>query len=116
MATGNDGPKRMNSSRYGDEAQGRSGRALAHLDRMCNFRVDEGYELLRLNVRLGIVDHVETLAVVSIKDEEGQFWVGFNSSMLPSEAIVGAINRVLNGSMKWKRDEPRQSSEKSSSE
>jgi hypothetical protein len=116
VATGNDGPKRNPRDRYGVEAQERAGRALAQLDRMCNYSQMANTGLQRLSVRLGVVDHIETLVVVSIMDEDGEFWVGFNSSMLPSEAIVGAINRVLNGTMKWKEDEYRQRSTESGSE
>jgi hypothetical protein len=94
--------------------QERAARALAELDRAMSMANYEQWGLERINIRLGLVDYTETLVTVVMVDTDGQKWVGFNGSMLPSEAIIGAINRVLNDSMKWRKDSERPSQAKGS--
>jgi hypothetical protein len=85
----------------------RSGNAMALLDRLAGGLEVHDVEVSGLKIRLGVTDQIETLVVVTAVGEDGTPLVGFNGSMVPSDALVGAINRVVNGQMKWRLDEYR---------
>jgi len=104
-----DGGKRIErpkESDWGtDSFDKRAGRAMAELDALCSGKRPSAPELRGLKVRLGVTDETETLVIVTAWDDAGAPIVGFSQGMTPSEALVGAINRVVNGSMKWKEDQ-----------
>lgn len=99
--------------RRNDEAGGvgpaaeRAGKALAQLDRMCSTYWPGEFQIGSIKVRLGETDNTETLVIVCGELSDGTPVVGFSSALVPSEALVGAINRVVNGSMKWRDDDYR---------
>jgi hypothetical protein len=78
---------------------------LSNLDRIAGNYWTGELELTGLKIRLGVVDHFDTMVVVTAQGGDGGPIVAFNSANLPSEAVAGAINRFLNGSLKWKVDE-----------
>jgi len=82
----------------------RVGEALAWLDRMCSESYTGEYNLQVVKLRLGITDEVETLCIVEALGPDGGPVVGFNGAQTPTEALVGAVNRIKNGAMKWKVD------------
>jgi hypothetical protein len=83
----------------------RMGDAMAVLDRLCAKGAPGGVEMQGLKMRLGVTDSMPTLVIVMALDGEGAPIVGFNEAMSPAEALIGAVNRIANGSMKWKEDQ-----------
>jgi len=83
----------------------RYGTALAQLGRIASMRWSGDYELTGLKVRLGVVDHFDTMVIITARHIEGAYLVAFHSANMPEEAVAGAINRFLNGSLKWRDDE-----------
>lgn len=84
---------------------GRALAALANLDRTARSGWSGEYELTGLKVKLGYIDHTDTMVIVTALDGQGAPVVAFHSANLPSEAIMGAVNRFLNGGLKWRDDE-----------
>lgn len=85
----------------------RAGRALAQLDRMCSAYWPGEVLISTVKLRLGETDNTETLVVVCGELSDGTPVVGFSTALVPSEALVGAINRVVNGNMNWRQDDYR---------
>lgn len=81
--------------------------ALSLLDRMCSTRWGGEYELQTIKLRLGTTDEIETLCIVEGLGPDGSPVVAFNGAQTPSEALIGALNRIKNGQMKWRADEYR---------
>jgi hypothetical protein len=100
-------PERLRDSvRYDQSHTDRVAHALGALDRMMHMHYAEEWGLRKVNMRLGVVDYTETLVTVVMVDEEGVEWVGFHAALSPSEALMGAVNRVVNGTMKWRKSKP----------
>jgi hypothetical protein len=87
-----------------DDRQRKYGRAVKDLDRIASTGWGGGVELQSIKVRFGVTGHVDTLVVLTAKDHEGAPVVAFYNHEEPSEALVGAIRKVLNGSHKWRPD------------
>jgi hypothetical protein len=97
--------RREESGPGSDRWAKRVARALMELDRMCDVDSGRQIELRALKMRLGETDHEETLVIVTAWDDAGAPIVCFSQGMTPSEALVGAINRIANGSVTWKEDQ-----------
>lgn len=89
------------------EHERRMVRGLMVLDRMCSGAYDGEVDVQTIKLKLGVADHVETMAIVTALGSDGTPLVGFHTAMEPSEALVGALNRVENGAMRWRIDEYR---------
>jgi hypothetical protein len=81
--------------------------AMRQLDLMCMAEYSGEVVPTMIKLRLGVTDEVETLCVVEATGPDGGPLVGFNGAQTPTEALVGAINRVRNGQMKWRVDDGR---------
>lgn len=81
--------------------------ALHQLDWMCSSRYSGEMVPTSIKLRIGVTDEVETLCIVEAVGGDGTPVVGFNGAQSPSEALIGAINRIRNGQMKWRVDEYR---------
>jgi hypothetical protein len=103
---GSESKKTRDSARYGEIHTERVVHALMALDRMMHMHQVESYGLRKISMRLGVVDYTDTLVTIVMVDEEGAEWVGFHGALSPSEALMGAINRVVNGTMKWRKSKP----------
>ncbi len=98
---------KLENERRDHVLQGRYGRSLETLDRMSFHAYTGEVEIHSVRVRLGILDQLESLCVVIGTNADGLPVVGFNSALSPGEALMGALNRIENGQMKWKEDEYR---------
>lgn len=75
------------------------------LDEMMS--VDEGDDMAIRELRIKKnASGAEDYLVVVKGDLEGQRYVVFHAGTKPSEAIVGALNRIRSGEAKWKVDKP----------
>lgn len=100
-------PDEVKRERASVAREDRTAAALRQLDLMCMREYSGEYLVRAIKLRLGITDEIETLCIVEATDGSGQPVVGFNGAQTASEALVGAINRIRNGQMKWKVDEYR---------
>jgi len=91
--------------RLGETYARRCAVALVELDRLCSGHAAGMPEIVALKMKIGTTDQMRTLVIVSALDEEGGPMVAFHDGMSPSEALVGAVNRILNHDIKWKEDQ-----------
>lgn len=63
-----------------------------------------GIELVGLSLRAPTRENPEYLVTLRGLDADGQPLVAFHSAMTLGDALAGAVNRQLNGGLKWKPD------------
>jgi len=89
---------------FGDEMRA-VGEALLELGLAHERYKREGNELVDIRLKAPSDEGGEWLVVIRASFE-GTRYVGFHSSFRPEEAVRGAVNRVLNGQMKWREETP----------
>jgi len=94
--------KEDEGSRYSDE---RFGIMAASLDRMVSRHWSGEVDVTGLKLKLGNDTVVETLVILTGVWGDGTPVVAFHSAAPVSEAIAGAMRRLMNGTLKWKEDE-----------
>ena len=88
-----------------DRRKAKAGSAVMNLDRLTHPSWSGEIEIVSFRLRLGQPGHEENLVVVQGVNGSGEPVVAFHSADEASDALVGAINRVLNGQLRWKADE-----------
>jgi hypothetical protein len=88
-----------------DQQIQRLGLALGLLDHICSAGWTGEVELLNIKVRLGSPGGEETLVIVTGTWGDGTPVVAFHAAQSPSDAVAGCLNRIRNGTMKWREDQ-----------
>lgn len=83
----------------------KTGRAIEGLQVMCAAGWSGQVQLTGFRVRAPTEENAEYLLVVWGDDHEGAPVVGFHGSTDLLELFVGGLNRIRNGTMKWRPDE-----------
>lgn len=83
----------------------RLGMALMELDRCVSSHWSGQVELTGVKLRLGDAASLETLVILTGLGGDGTPIVAFHGGVPPSEALAGAMRRLLSGNLKWKEDE-----------
>lgn len=92
---------------FEDATQKRLGRTFAILERICLGATWASVELVALRLKFPADENGECLVVLTGYDGNGAPVVAFHTAVSATEAVVGAINRFQNGTLKWKEDEYR---------
>jgi len=100
---GNDQSNPKGERSFNDIAQ-RIGFDLLLLDRVSGEHWTGQVEIASIKLRMGLGTAVETLVVFTGVDEDGTPVVAFHGGAPASEALVGGLRRLVNGTLRWKVD------------
>lgn len=87
-----------------DQQAARLGRRMWVMDKLMDSLVEPGLEITEIRVRPNRETH-DVLIVVKARSESQQ-WVGFHAAETASEALAGAIKKLVDNRMKFREDRP----------
>lgn len=82
----------------------RVGWTLMVADRRFEASADQGLEIVSLRVRCPTEEKDDYMVVVKARGESGNI-IGFGGGLTFAEAVASTLERLFNGSIKWKEDE-----------
>lgn len=94
-----------NPRRRGDGREQGLGSSLMLLDHITSTNWRGQVLLTGLSMRCPLEERGEFLVVLKGEDSDGAPVVGFHGAFSASEALVGAVERMNNGTIKWRIDQ-----------
>jgi hypothetical protein len=88
-----------------DKRQRNEGRALMRLTYLMNEGLANGWELMGLSVRKPREEGQDYLITLRALSHDGQPVIAFSGGAGLGDAFVTLVNRLENGSLKWREDE-----------
>jgi len=104
MAREEDRGSSVGQARTYQAEMGKVGEALLQLDLAVRRYRKDGNELRDIRLKAPSEEEGEWFVVVRAV-LEGDPFVGFHNAFSAGDALRGAINRILNGKMKWRSDD-----------
>jgi len=87
-----------------NEIAQRVGYDVMQLDRISARSWSGAVDVQSVKIRLGLGSEIETLVIFTGIDEDGTPVVAFHGGAPASEALIGGLRRLVNGSLRWKID------------
>lgn len=81
------------------------GVALERLDVMTTEGLSNETYITGINIKIRYDTHGDVIVVLKADSADGKL-VGFNTADSPSSAVLGLVNRLDNGTLRWREDTP----------
>lgn len=93
------------AERSTSERNRRAGRALEMLGSRMSGGFNAGWEIMGLSVRKPRIEGEDFLITVRALTPDGQPVVAFSGGAFLDDAFVTLVNRIANGTLKWREDQ-----------
>ena len=101
---GTNSRKNRDAERAFGQLAERAGTVLITADRHLDTLLDKGVDVTAMRIKMPVEEGNDYFVIVQAR-VEGVASVGFHGSDTFAEAVVGALNRLYNGSISWREDE-----------